>query len=345
MRIVAITRILDEADIVEAFVRHAAHFVDHHIIMDNGSRDGTFEILKQLHAEGFPITIYQTPAISFRESDQLTGLFKEAVLQHGADWVACLDADEFYDDSRLGGVIDAHTGGGSPRSAPGVGMRSYLEAIDRSGRNVVAIRAAWVHYNYTRKDDTSNNVLPRRITHRNKDYNDYKAIISKRLIAENGRIHNGSHDAWVPPGSSGESVIEPSLWVCHFGERSPAQYVSKVVRGWSKVLAAGPAVVAEGHAGHYRGPFEILRDRPHELLRAEWFLKHKNEGPHLVEDPMPYHGGDLRYTGPNDPEMQAFRALVGHLGEICSRYGRMIEEVPGAREFSDRTDNEVQRIT
>jgi hypothetical protein len=42
--------------------------------------------------------------------------------------------------------------------------------------------------------------------------------------------------------------------------------------------------------------------------------------------------------------MQAFRALVGHLAEVCSRYGQMIEKVPGAREFSDQTDNDIKHI-
>ena len=52
MRPVAVTKILDEADIVEAFARHTAHYVGHHIFLDNGSVDGTVEILRQLRDEG-----------------------------------------------------------------------------------------------------------------------------------------------------------------------------------------------------------------------------------------------------------------------------------------------------
>ena len=48
MRLVAVTKILDEADIVEAFARHTANYVSHHIFLDNGSVDGTVEILKAL---------------------------------------------------------------------------------------------------------------------------------------------------------------------------------------------------------------------------------------------------------------------------------------------------------
>ena len=52
MRIVAITRVLDEADIIEAFVRHTAAYVQHHIFVDNGSIDGTVEILRRYSKTG-----------------------------------------------------------------------------------------------------------------------------------------------------------------------------------------------------------------------------------------------------------------------------------------------------
>jgi hypothetical protein len=60
MQIVAITRVLNEADIIESFVRHTARFVGHHILMDNGSTDGTIDILAALKREGVPLgTTYE----------------------------------------------------------------------------------------------------------------------------------------------------------------------------------------------------------------------------------------------------------------------------------------------
>jgi glycosyltransferase involved in cell wall biosynthesis len=52
MRIVAMTRALNEADIIECFVRHTSAFVAHHVIMDDGSSDGTIDILTALKREG-----------------------------------------------------------------------------------------------------------------------------------------------------------------------------------------------------------------------------------------------------------------------------------------------------
>ena len=57
MKLAAVSRVLNESDIIEAFVRHTAHFVDHHIFVDNGSVDGTLRILEQLKDEGFGITV------------------------------------------------------------------------------------------------------------------------------------------------------------------------------------------------------------------------------------------------------------------------------------------------
>ena len=59
MQVVAVTRVLDEADIIEAFARHAAAYVDHHIFLYNGSTDGTLAILQALHRDGLPLTLLQ----------------------------------------------------------------------------------------------------------------------------------------------------------------------------------------------------------------------------------------------------------------------------------------------
>ena len=63
MRLVAISRILNEADIVEAFVRHTSTLVDHHILLDNGSTDATLNIQSALHGEGLSIEVHHSDAI------------------------------------------------------------------------------------------------------------------------------------------------------------------------------------------------------------------------------------------------------------------------------------------
>jgi len=62
---VAASRVLNEDDILEAFVRHHAALVDHHIFLDNGSSDRSLAILRALQAEGLPLTVLQTRAAHF----------------------------------------------------------------------------------------------------------------------------------------------------------------------------------------------------------------------------------------------------------------------------------------
>ena len=59
MRSVSISVVKNEADIIEAMVRHNCQFLDHTTIVDNGSVDGTWEILTALEAEGLPLSIQQ----------------------------------------------------------------------------------------------------------------------------------------------------------------------------------------------------------------------------------------------------------------------------------------------
>jgi hypothetical protein len=56
--LVGITRVLNEDDIVEAFVRHHATMVDHHVFVDNGSTDETIAILRALKDEGLNISVF-----------------------------------------------------------------------------------------------------------------------------------------------------------------------------------------------------------------------------------------------------------------------------------------------
>ena len=50
MKLVAIARVKNELDIIEAFVRHHVQHFDKLIVLDDGSSDGTYEVLHQLQS-------------------------------------------------------------------------------------------------------------------------------------------------------------------------------------------------------------------------------------------------------------------------------------------------------
>ena len=68
MRIIAVTRVLNEEDVIEPLIRHHAPMVDHHIVLDNGSSDRTLEILASLKAEGARLTVLQCASVIFAET-------------------------------------------------------------------------------------------------------------------------------------------------------------------------------------------------------------------------------------------------------------------------------------
>ena len=59
MRLVGVSMVRNEADIIEAFVRHNAAVLDALVVVDHGSVDGTREILFALRDEGLPLAIEQ----------------------------------------------------------------------------------------------------------------------------------------------------------------------------------------------------------------------------------------------------------------------------------------------
>jgi glycosyltransferase involved in cell wall biosynthesis len=89
---VAVTRIKNEADIIEAFVRHHARYFDAIVVSDDGSTDSSFDILQKLKAQGMPLTLLRQPSVGFEQSRFMTLLIRRAFTEPGADWVGPLDA-------------------------------------------------------------------------------------------------------------------------------------------------------------------------------------------------------------------------------------------------------------
>ncbi len=52
MRVVSVSCVKNEIDVIEASVRHTAAVADHVIVLDNGSNDGTRDVLAALQPDG-----------------------------------------------------------------------------------------------------------------------------------------------------------------------------------------------------------------------------------------------------------------------------------------------------
>lgn len=86
----------DEADIIEPNLRfHLSHGVDHVVVLDNGSTDGTTEILDRYAREGY-LTLYRGPSDSFEQEAWVARLIEAVRQRFGQAWILPNDADEFW---------------------------------------------------------------------------------------------------------------------------------------------------------------------------------------------------------------------------------------------------------
>ena len=95
MRLIATMMVRDEVDIVAAMVEHHLdQGVDLLIVTDNGSVDGTTEVLEAYAATGL-VELHHDPVHRKQQGSVVTSMARRARTTHRADWVLNLDADEF----------------------------------------------------------------------------------------------------------------------------------------------------------------------------------------------------------------------------------------------------------
>ncbi len=94
VKAVGLYLVRNEVDLIETNLRHHfSHVIDEAIVIDNGSSDGTFELLADL-AEDLPIQLASEVGHMY-QAERVTRMARFATVQ-GADWVLPIDADEFW---------------------------------------------------------------------------------------------------------------------------------------------------------------------------------------------------------------------------------------------------------
>jgi glycosyltransferase involved in cell wall biosynthesis len=311
MKLVAVTRIMNEDDIVEAFVRHHRGQIDHHLFLDNGSVDRTIEILRALQAEGVPLTVLQNNSPIYVETSYNTSLFNIAARNLGADWVLFLDTDEF---------IDA-------RAAP-QGVRALIEAVPAE-INCLTVRV--VPYFDTSADDAGDLLVPRRMRRRHAapDPSVTKVFV-RGSLAGSVEIDAGQHCVLFN-GKQLPDHVEPRLVLAHYYRRGPHQLLWKSAIGRLKVLAAGRREIEKQRSFHYNETFATLRDDPARLLRDAGWMAPSYAWEDLVDDPIRYDGEALRHTAAMDGAMKAMRILAAYGESLAREFGQIIDSNEGVR--------------
>jgi hypothetical protein len=311
MTLIGITRVLNEDDIVEAFVRHHATMLDHHLFLDNGSTDETVNILKALKDEGLKISVFQNQNVFFSETSYNTELFKHARGVLGAEWAVFLDTDEFINLTHV------------PQ-----GLRALLDSVPASE---VCFGMPNLTYFDHPTDDPAEPVVPLRLRYRQKpDPHTPSKVFARGVLAGMDIVIDAGQHAVLLNGQQVKDFTDHQASLGHYYRRSAWQTISKSVLGYLKVTAAPKSERDMNRSVHYNDIFRFMRDDPAHLFQPG-FLNPTYADMDLELDPLPYHGGPLRYTPDTDPRFKAIKVLTAYAEQLAQAHAHFIDTNEGVR--------------
>jgi hypothetical protein len=256
MTVWAVGVVRDEADIIEATVTRMLREVDHVLVADNRSVDGTGEILRSFDR----VTVMVDPDPNFcvdEEQARRTTALAALAAQRGADWVVPFDADEVWvtrDGRRLGDVLD------------------------ELPPNTLLARAEMVNHVITDRDPPGPDV-PARMVYRHPEFHFVPKVACR--TGPGLWILKGNHRATYR-GMASPRRIDGLLRVHHFPVRSAEQFVRKI--GYQ-------AVMSPRHTSKARRTWiRILEEEGEDALAARFDEEHRFADPDeagLVLDPCP----------------------------------------------------------
>jgi len=252
--------IRNDADIVEAFVRHTARLLDHLFVMIHSPEDGTGEILKALLGERLPMTLVFDDEPAFLQGERLTWLARQAHAALPCDFVFPLDADEFIVPAERG-TIDAALAA-LPLEAPAarVRLRTFVPTADDPPAEPNPLRRIRYRLNDEPKVD--------------------KAVLTPAFLADPMLVLDHGNHGLLRIGAPARQLRVPPLRdiaLAHYPVRSPAQVADKTVIGYLAHLASGrPEAEERRLATHWRRCYEemVLQEATRGMDEREtmaWF--------------------------------------------------------------------------
>ncbi|MBR2214781.1 MAG: glycosyltransferase family 2 protein [Selenomonadaceae bacterium] len=313
-KIVAITMVKNEADIIESFVRHTLTFADELIVRDHLSTDDTPLILAKLQAEGLPIICWPYRQVEYFQAEVMTELMYLAARQRDADFLLPLDADEFLLNTR-----DHQS------------VREIILSLDTAE----AYQVAWRDYYLQSPEEAQEKfLLTRPLLRKNescwtsREILETKVIVGVGILQQNDRLlAQGNHyllkRGQLLPDKNEIRFIEDcqKLHIAHIQMRSRWQIVSKYGLGWPSNVARFSLHTDKGtHWGQYFQ--QIIRHGAD--FRIDW----QNPADAQAIDLHPYVPEQkLKYTAPLSMQKIFMSSLLSlaKMGETVAEYRAMLD--------------------
>jgi hypothetical protein len=239
MRLFGVAMVRNEADVIEAFVRHNLSVLDGLAIIDHGSIDGTSDILAKLQAENLTLRVERDDRPEHFQSSSMTALARATLDREKADFAFALDADEFL-------------------KCPSRQTLERALAEVPSGTHAVAHWLTYVPETFEVVAFGQGH-LRRRLRSERRTL--YKVIVGRSLVERvTDVVATGNHlvsdpaQAGPPPHARLHADV---IALGHCPVRSRPQLEAKIVVGYLAHLASGPARRDLAH--HWRRLYEELR--------------------------------------------------------------------------------------
>lgn len=257
-KIVTITMVKNEADIIEYFIRYTLNFADEMIFIDNGCADGTIEIINRIREEGYKIRVYNEAHV-FYEQFKLDNKYIQLLAKEDFDLIIPLDADEFLASNA--GLIEQLNCVGNDKITL-VKWRTFCLNDDKKGSNLFE----------------RNNML--RV---NESTPFTKVILPVQLIRSNKFLVSMGHHNVI--GDSLCKVENDEIFVAHFPVRSEEQIKLKIYQGViSQLMSSYRRVVAF----HWKELFDDIKRGKFDLVRysREYALTEERSTVDYIEQPL-----------------------------------------------------------
>ncbi len=237
-RIISLSMVKNEQDVIEPFIRHNAGLVDCMVILDNASVDATRRIALDCARELGTVVIADSAEFGYTQAERMTRLLHGCQSAFFADFVLLLDADEFLaaaDRAALEAALEHIPLGG-------VGHLPWRTFVLAPGE---AARAA---------EDPPRSIRRRRAA----ELPQFRKAVLRLDGAHRPDllVEQGNHDVSGASGGKLPAVDLDELPLLHFPVRSRGQLAAKGVVGWMAYLARNPAARRENQGFQWRDAFD-----------------------------------------------------------------------------------------